>query len=250
MFREEIARILTVPLVSELASTLSTSGWASPSLTTALSVKRSTSGRRSSASGSASSRGGRAGGGGSGGAARSGASGCRGDGTSSREGGSDITKLDVGEDNKGVGLLRFHIGGDTGGGGARSTKDTGVGGGLVERIGAVEPQHVGRIVVPDGHDQDHSLGEGTSHLGHTTQAGEDVGITEGGLLSSAELVAERVPLSHSGDVDLGVLEDDTVLDVDAADLLECARGSTSGGQELSDNGHLLGGVDFLGRAVV
>ena len=246
-FREGIARILTVILVSKLASTLGTSEWARPVFTAALSVKRSTSGSRSRAGGSA-SRGGRSGR--AGGSGDGGAGGGRGNGTSSREGGSDITELDVGEGDEGVGLLRFDISGDTGGDGARSTKDTGVGGGLVERIGAVEPQHVGRIVVPDGHNQDHSLGEGTAHLGHTTEAGKDVGVAEGGLLSGAELVAERVPLSHSGDVDLGVLEDDTVLDVDAADLLECARGGTGGGQELGDDGHLLGGVDLLGWAVV
>lgn len=87
------------------------------------------------------------------------------------------------------------------------------------------------MVVPDGHDQDHAVGEGITHLGQAALGGERVGVAESGLLGSAPSVGDRVSVSEAGDVGLGVLVDDTVLDVDAADLREFASGGTVVGDE-------------------
>jgi hypothetical protein len=52
---------------------------------------------------------------------------------------------------------------------------------------------------------------------------------------------------HAGDLRLRVLVDNAVLDVEAADLDKRAGRRASVGNELGDDGDLLGGVDSLAR---
>lgn len=66
----------------------------------------------------------------------------------------------------------------------------------------------------------------------------------------AEFLGNGVNRVNAGDVDNRVLNDTSVLDVDAADLLEVAVVTAVIGNELSDDSHLLGGIDGLAAAVV
>lgn len=74
-------------------------------------------------------------------------------------------------------------------------------------------------------------------------------VVEGGLCSVAELGGDGIVWLHSVDVDLGVLDNLSVLLVDTADLLEVAGGLAVVGNELSDDGHLGVGVDSLALAI-
>jgi hypothetical protein len=145
-------------------------------------------------------------------------------------------------------LLRFDVGGDTRGGWASTT--SGTRGGRVGGVGRVEPEHVDVVVVPDGEDENHTLGHGLVHGGEATLGSEIVGVAERGLLSSAEGCGDGVVGSHTGNVGLGVGDDDTVLDVEAADLVERTAGGTVAGEELGDDGELGVGVDLQAWAVV
>ena len=115
-------------------------------------------------------------------------------------------------------------------------------------VGAVEPLHVGGVVVPDGHGEDHGDVEGGAEAGHAAGGLEVVGVAEGSLLLVAELVAELVGRVNAGDVALGVGDGDAVLDVEAPDAGERAGGGVVGGDELRHDGDLLAGVDRLAGA--
>lgn len=165
------------------------------------------------------------------------------------EGAAEGTDLNVGEGNRGVGAVLLDILGVTGSGGASATSDTGLGGGGIGWVRGVEPEHLGEVVVPDGHDEDHTLLKVLALLGHAAAGGEGVGVAENGLLGLAGGVGEGVGLGgHAGDVDDRVLDDLAVLDVDALDLLEGAGVGAVGGDELGDDGHLLLSVDDLAGA--
>ena len=131
----------------------------------------------------------------------------------------EVTNLDVRVRDSCTGSGALDISGLTGGSRASSTSDTRagrVGGGGVVRV---EPQHVDGIVVPDREDKNHSSLECLTHLSQTTLLLESVGVTERGLLGIAEGVGDGVT-GHSCNVSLGVLEDNTILNVDATDLNE------------------------------
>jgi hypothetical protein len=105
------------------------------------------------------------------------------------------------------------------------------------------------MVVPDGHDENDTIGKGLVNGGESTDGSEVVLVVEDGLLGSAELVGDRVVGSHSGDVGLGVLDDYTILDVDTADFLERTSIGSVSSDELGDDGDLLGGIDSLAGSV-
>ena len=159
------------------------------------------------------------------------------------EGAVDGTELDVGVDDVGVGGVGLDVAGDTGGGGARAAEVAGAG--SVGRVGGVEPEHVGVVVVPERHDEDHTLGEGGAHLHETSLGAEVVGVAEGGLLGVAVGGGDGVA-ADSGDIALGVGDHLAVLDVESLDLGEVAAAV---GEELGDDGELGGGVDGHARAV-
>jgi hypothetical protein len=48
------------------------------------------------------------------------------------------------------------------------------------------------MIVPDGHDKNHSGAQGSAHLGETSLGSEFVGVAESSLLSSAEGVGDGV----------------------------------------------------------
>jgi hypothetical protein len=104
---------------------------------------------------------------------------------------------------------------------------------------------MGSEISPDGHGEDHSLGHGVTHLLETTLGGEDWVVTKDGLLLGAELLGDGAVGVNSGPVGLGVEDNHSVLDVDTTDLNEIARSSHGVGDELSDDSHLLGGVNSL-----
>lgn len=116
----------------------------------------------------------------------------------------------------GIGLLRLDVLGVTRGGSASTTSRTG--GGRVGGVGRVEPEHVSFVVSPDGHDQHHTLGHSLVHGDVSVLGLEVVDVTERGLLGVAELGGDRVVGGKAGNVGLGVGIDDTVLDVETADL--------------------------------
>lgn len=164
-------------------------------------------------------------------------------GRAAGEGGADGAELDVGEDDLGVGGVGLNLGGDTGGGGALATVSTG--GTALDGVGGVEPEHVGGMVVPDGHDEDHGLGKGLAHLLQATLLVEVIDITESRLLSIAERLGDGVA-SDASNLGLRVLNDLAVLDIEALDLTEIASRVL---EELGDDGELLGGIDGLALTV-
>ncbi len=113
----------------------------------------------------------------------------------------------------------------------------------ISGVVGVEPEQVGLMVIPDGQDEDDTVGEGLVDGGESSDCSEAISVVESGLLGGAEVGGDGIIGSHSGDVDLGVLDDYTILDVDAADFLESTSVGSVGGQELGDDGHLLGGID-------
>jgi len=203
-----------------------------------LSVERSTS------------AGGGSGGGGSGGAGGGGgsAAGGRWDGGTSAslvEGGAEGTELDVGESDGGVGEVFNQVIWVTGGTSARSTLDARSVLITVEWEGGVEPQHVSGVITPDGHDQGNTTCLSSTHTSHTTELLEGIVIAEDSLLVVAEGIGEGVGGSDARDAGVGVGDDNTVLDIEAADLLEGTGVGTVSSDELSDNSHLLGGIKGL-----
>lgn len=164
------------------------------------------------------------------------------------EGRAEGSELDVGECDLGVGAGGLDDRGRAGGGRAVTTGNTGrsrVRGG---RVVGVEPEHLGRVVVPERHDEGHAGLKGVAHDLETSELLEAVGVAEGRLLSIAEVVGDGVVASDSLNGGGRGLEDDTVLDEDAADLSEVASGRVVRGQELSDDCDRLGGVDCEARA--
>ena len=160
------------------------------------------------------------------------------------EGGADGTNLDVGINDGGAGRVGLDVVGLAAVGSARSTGNTRGRGVLVGGVGGVEPQHVHRVVVPQGHDKDVALGKGGTHLLEATTVLERRVVAECRLLCIAESISNGVT-RHTLDGRVGVLEDLAVLYIEALDLLEVGSGTN----ELSDDRHLLVGVERHSRTV-
>jgi hypothetical protein len=136
-----------------------------------------------------------------------------------------------------------------GGGGACAASNTRVGGRSISGVGlAVQPEHVSIVVIPQAHDENHSLVQTVTHAGQTTVLSEDILIAEGLLLGCAEFRCDRVS-GDAADIRGGVGDDLSILHVDTLDLAEGAGVGTVAGDELSDNGHLRLGVDGHAGAV-
>lgn len=148
-------------------------------------------------------------------------------------------------DATGVG---FNGGGDTRGCRARTTSNTGGARVLGSRVVGIEPEHVYCVVIPDRENENHSSLERVTHSDKTTLLGEGVGITESGLLRSAEVVGDRVT-GDTRDLGLRVGDDHVVLDVETLDLVEVSGVGTIISEELGNNRERLGGVDSLTRSV-
>jgi hypothetical protein len=160
------------------------------------------------------------------------------------EGGSNGTEPDVRVDDSGARRVSLNILRLSRVSRARSTANTGGLGVLVGGVGGVEPKHVDRVVVPERHDEDVAAGKRGTHSVEATESLEVGLVTEGSLLLVAELVGDGVSV-NGGDAGCGVLVDFATLDVEALDLGEAGAGA----DELSHDGHLLGGIKGHAGAV-
>lgn len=163
---------------------------------------------------------------------------------SRREGAVDLAELDVAVDDRGGGVVGLNVRGHTAAGRAGTARGPGVG--RVNGVGRVEPQHVGVVVVPQAHDEDHAVGHGRGHGVEAALLRKVVGAVGGRLLGGAVVVGDGVA-RDARHVGRGVANGLAVLDVEALDLVEGA-GVVS--QELGHDREHLGGVDELGAAAV
>ena len=109
--------------------------------------------------------------------------------------------------------------------------------------------HVGIIVIPQRHDENHAaVREGIAHGLDTTLFRKVVGVAEDGLLVLAEVIVDCVA-ADTCDVACRLIEDLATLNVLATDLDKVAAVSVIGGDKLGHNGERLRGVDRLARAV-
>ena len=99
------------------------------------------------------------------------------------------------------------------------------------------------MVVPKTKRQYHPFPQSSFHSRHPTLGLEAIGVPDRSLQACAELLRDGVVCGHTRDVDFRVLDDLAVLDVNTTDLSELSVGRVIGGEELGDDGHLLGGVD-------
>jgi len=176
------------------------------------------------------------------------AAGRGGSANTSGKGRPDVTELDVGVDHLCVGVLGFHNWGSTAGGRASAASSTKAG--RVGRVGAIEPEHVGEVIVPKREDEDHAVRHRFRDLGKSTLVLEAWGcVAERGRLLGAVLGVDRVGGGDTGDRSERVGDDDAVLDVEAVDLVESASGSATVGEELGDDGEFGVGVDNLSWAI-
>ena len=81
------------------------------------------------------------------------------------------------------------------------------------------------MVVPDGEHEDHTLLKSSTHGGKATLISKLVGIAKCGLLSSAEVVGDRVT-GDTSNVSVGVGDDNAILDIEALNLAQGSRGGT------------------------
>ena len=108
--------------------------------------------------------------------------------------------------------------------------------------------HVDIVVVPERHDEDHTILKCLAHGLQAALLGEIIRVTENGLLVLAEGVGDRVAADASN-VGRRLVPDLASLDVLTTDLNKIAVGSVVRGDELSHHGERLGGVDGLAWAV-
>ena len=111
------------------------------------------------------------------------------------------------------------------------------------RVVAIKPKHVCGVIIPDTHDEYHTIGKGFAHVRETTVRSEGIGIAEGRLLLGTEVSSDGVHGVHSRDIDLRVLDDLAILDVETTDLAESTARRVGAGQELSDDGELGAGIN-------
>jgi len=138
---------------------------------------------------------------------------------------------------------------DTRGGGTGSTGNTGGGGWASGWVVTVEPEHVDSVVVPERHDEDHTVGKVLAHLRHTSEGLEFVHVLGGSFLLLAECVADGVGGGYTSHICVGILNDNSVLNIDSLDLAESTGAGSVVGNKLCNNGEEFGGVDGLSRTV-
>ena len=141
----------------------------------------------------------------------------------SLKGRTNIAETNIGEGNLCIGALSFDGSWDARLLVASPTSNTGLGGISTDGIIRVEPQHVCKVVIPKGHDKNHTLCHSLAHVSETTVLLEAWCVTESLLLSITEGGSDRIEIAHARDVGLGVLDDTSILDIQAANLGECAR---------------------------
>ena len=113
--------------------------------------------------------------------------------------------------------------------------------GLVQRIGAVEPQHSGGSVIPNAHDEHHPTVECPAHRGQAALLAMVIDIAEFRFGGGAHLVGNGV-VSGAAQRDCRISVHHAVLDIQAADFDEVAGVRAVGGDELSHDCHGAGRV--------
>jgi len=81
------------------------------------------------------------------------------------------------------------------------------------------------MVVPDAHDENHSLGKSCAHGGKATLNSEFVGVAKGSLLSGTETIGDGVS-GDSRDGGLRVGDNNASLNVESSNLRESTGGSS------------------------
>jgi hypothetical protein len=123
------------------------------------------------------------------------------------------------------------------------------------------------VIIPDGQDENHTVSQSLAHLRETAimfsslkdanmnasrslpaNSLEVVSVTKRSLLGRAEVSGDRIGSSNASLVGVCILDDFAVLNVDAADLRECAGGCTRVGDELGDDSDNTVGVNSETRA--
>lgn len=114
-------------------------------------------------------------------------------------------------------MLGFDILWNTGAGATRSSWSTGAG--LIRWISGIEPEHVSIMIIPDGHNEDHTVDHGLTHLLETTLFLEVVSVSHNTLLGCAHFIGDRIVLFiNSGNVGCWVLKNLTILYEDSSDF--------------------------------
>jgi hypothetical protein len=153
-------------------------------------------------------------------------------------------EFDVRVRDCGISMLAFHIRRGTRGSLAATTTAAQISVGvLVSGVRGVKPEHVGVVVIPQRHDEDHTLGKSLGHVSLATLVLVSVGVLEYGLLLVAELGCDGVAVD-TRNRGRGLSNGLAALDVEALDLHVVAAAD-----ELSDNGELLRCVDGHALAV-
>ena len=100
------------------------------------------------------------------------------------------------------------------------------------------------MVIPHGHDEDHTLFHCFAHLLESTLGFVGVGVLEDFLLSSTGLVSDRV-VGKSTNLCLWMLDLFTVLDEESLDFNEITLIGVVTGNELGHNGEWFVSVDLF-----
>ena len=117
----------------------------------------------------------------------------------SRVGRPQLTKPDVHEGDGGAGVVGLHVGGHPGVGRAGAPAHPRLAGVRAQGEVPVQPQHVGVMVVPHGHDQHLAPGHALTHRLQSALLLVVVRVTKGGLLLATHRVRDGVSSLHPCD---------------------------------------------------
>jgi len=98
------------------------------------------------------------------------------------------------------------------------------------------------MIVPDGHDKNHSFLQGCSHVSETSLSLELVAVTKSSLLGITEGVGDGVA-GHASDGGGRVGNDNAILNIESFDLGQGAGRCTVTGDELGDDRELGSGIN-------
>jgi hypothetical protein len=125
---------------------------------------------------------------------------------------------------------------------ASSTGNTGGASILSWWVRSVEPKHICSMIIPDGHNKNHALLQGCSHVSETSLGLELVSVTKGSLLCIAEGIGERIAF-YSSDGGRRVRDNLAILDIKPLDVSQSSGGCTITGDELGDDSELGTSID-------
>lgn len=155
---------------------------------------------------------------------------------------SDLTKADVRVLDVGVRVFPLDVIRIAGVGRARATLGTRQR--AVDWVLRVKPEHVGLVIIPEGHDENHSAVERVRHLLHATLGLVVIGVLEDALNILAHLIVDALVLLRLAlNSCLGVRNQLAVLHKQALDFDNVSVRSAVLGMELGNNGERSAGVD-------